>query len=78
MPFGISVQRTPILKLTYWKIYKKLKVIPHNLYYEGLFFQKDWHVIGIFVIFFNNVAAYGKRPVVPHLLAGTVRVRYGI
>ena len=37
-----------------------------------LVFQKDWRKIGIVVIFFINMAAYGKRSIVPHLVKGTV------
>ena len=41
---------------------QKFTVIPHNLVYEEIFFQKDLHKIEFFVNCFLNVAAYGKGP----------------
>ena len=39
---------------------------------NGILFQDVWHKIGFFVICFLDVAAYGKRPIVPFNLTGTV------
>ena len=38
------------------------------------FFQKNWIKNGFFGNLFLNIVAYGKRPIVPHVLTGTVTV----
>ena len=64
------MERSLILKL----IVRKITVISYHLDYEWIFFQKDWRKIGFFVNVFLNVAAYGKRPIVPHALSRPIIV----